>query len=424
MKLILNDSATESGKESILADTAVYFGDATQTGSLAYELHQIDKKGNGSNLAVYNVARSLGMTEGQLIRKVLEDQGIETREASRYAVEEYVDPDISAFIADRSNMGKTHKGLMEQARRQGAEGVERYKPMLELIRSKESSNDQKHGGYDAMNLGGTQGGHVPIGTGTGTNYFGQPLMTYSIRELLGMYDQKKIHAAGKYQFLGSTIRDLFDRGLVDPRITLDSKFDETTQDLLAISYLDDTISTYKNGGQDDILYGLGRRWLGLKKLPQKKVREALEAITSDPRFQGAFGQINYESGVLHKFYKAGNIGPTSTGQHTDIKQLDNPRTPGDEFRAEFKYTDLDDYVVVEDRELGQVPIGSVPETGDFESHTVRGSHGRDYGTYEGDYLYLKNGAQVISSTPTEHGDAVVVELPDGRRFQFLHGTKA
>ena len=200
-KAIIKQASTESGRESILADTAEYFGDATQKGSLAFELHQIDKKGNGSNLAVYNVARSLGMTEGQLIRKVLEDQGIDTREASRYAVEEYVDPDISAFIADRSYMGKTHKGLMEQARRQGAEGVERYKPMLELIRSKESSNDQKHGGYDAMNLGGTQGGHVPIGTGTGTNYFGQPLMTYSIRELLGMYDQKKIHAAGSINSL-------------------------------------------------------------------------------------------------------------------------------------------------------------------------------------------------------------------------------
>ena len=54
---------------------------------------------------------------------------------------------------------------------------------------------------------------------------------------------------------------------------------------------------------------------------------------------------------------------------------------------------------------------------------MRGSHGRDYGTFEGDELFLKNGAKVVSSTPTEHGDAVVVELPDGRRFQFLHGTR-
>ena len=156
--------------------------------------------------------------------------------------------------------------------------------------------------------------------------------------------------------------------------------------------------------------------------------EALEAITSDPRFQGRSDRSTTNQS-LTKFYKAGNIGPTSTGQHTDVKQLDNPRTPGNEFRAQFKYTDLDDYVVVEDREFGQIGLGELRDrTGgvgdDFQDHVARGSHGIDYGTYSGDYLYLKNGAKVISSTPTEHGDAVEVELPDGRRFQFLHGTKA
>lgn len=431
VQTIMAHADTEVGRATVLGDTITYFGDANDPlkSTLAAQMKQMDRIGIGNNKAIYNLAQKFGLTEGQLIRRVLNDQGIATKMPSRYEVEEYVDPDLAAYIADRPFAGKTNKALKEQVRRQGGDGVERYKPMLELIRSKESSNDQVHGGYDAMNLGGTHGGHVPIGTGTGTNYFGQPLMNYSIRELLGMYDQKQIHAAGKYQFIGSTIRDLFDRGLVDPRITLDSKFDATTQDLLAIAYLDDTISTYKNGGQDDILYGLGRRWLGLKKLPQNKVREALEAITSDPRFQGAFGQINYEPGALVRFYKAGNIGPTSTGQHTDVKQFDNPRTPGNEFRAQFKYTDLDDYVVVADREFGNIGLGELRDrTGhvgdDFQDHVARGSHGIDYGTYDGDYLYLKNGAKVISSTPTEHGDAVLVELPDGRRFQFLHGKQA
>ena len=164
---------------------------------------------------------------------------------------------------------------------------------------------------------------------------------------------------------------MFERGINDPRIDFNSKFDETTQDLLAISYLNETIETYSNGGEASIIEGLGRRWLGLKKLDQKMVKEALDYITQEPSFQGPFGQINYQPGALVRFYKAGNIGPTSTGQHTDIKQLDNPRTPANEFRREFKYTDLDDYVVVQDRELGQVPIGSVPETGDFESHSER-----------------------------------------------------
>ena len=77
-------------------------------------------------------------------------------------------------------------------------------------------------------------------------------------------------------------------------------------------------------------------------------------------------------------YVTGNIGPTSTGQHLDVKRVD---------KGFFEYNALDEYVEVEDKDLGRVPLSRVPETGDFRSHTVRGSHGRDYGTYSGSKLY-------------------------------------
>jgi len=111
-------------------------------------------------------------------------------------------------------------------------------------------------------------------------------------------------------------------------------------------------------------------------------------------------------------YVTGNIGPTSTGQHLDVKRTD---------RSFFNYNDLDPYVVVDDPELGRVPLGAVPETGDFASHTARGSHGRDYGTYSGTKLYLRNGARKISVQPSVHGDIVTIKLPDGRMFTLLHG---
>jgi len=121
-------------------------------------------------------------------------------------------------------------------------------------------------------------------------------------------------------------------------------------------------------------------------------------------------------------YISGNIGPTSTGAHLDVKQQDNPNTPDNEFAREFAVNALDNFVVVEDRELGRVPLSRTPITNTFAQHRARGSHGIDYGLYSGTKVFVQNGARVISKTRTEHGDKVVIQLPDGRRFSFLHGN--
>ena len=146
---------------------------------------------------------------------------------------------------------------------------------------------------------------------------------------------------------------------------------------------------------EDILDTSGFNW----KYRPNQVRTNIAAI-------GATGEL---------VYITGNIGPTSTGQHLDVKKVGG---------GYFEYGDLDEYVEVEDPELGRVSLSGVPETGDFESHTVRGSHGRDYGTYSGSPLYLKNGAKVVSQEDTEHGNYMVIQLPNGDQYSFLHGTAA
>lgn len=120
-------------------------------------------------------------------------------------------------------------------------------------------------------------------------------------------------------------------------------------------------------------------------------------------------------------YISGNIGPTSTGQHLDVKQQDNPNTKQNEFAQEFAVNALDKFVVVDDKELGRVPLSRTPITNTFAQHRARGSHGIDYGLYSGTKIFVQNGARVISKVKTEHGDKVVIQLPDGRRFSFLHG---
>ena len=120
-------------------------------------------------------------------------------------------------------------------------------------------------------------------------------------------------------------------------------------------------------------------------------------------------------------YITGNIGPTSTGPHLDVKQQDNPNTPQNEFAKQFSANVLDTFVTVDDPQYGRVPLSKVGVTGDWYSHTRRGSHGIDYGTAAGTKLYVQNGARIVSKQRTEHGDKVVIQLPDGRRFSFLHG---
>ena len=112
-------------------------------------------------------------------------------------------------------------------------------------------------------------------------------------------------------------------------------------------------------------------------------------------------------------YISGNIGPTSTGPHLDVKQVGGGR---------FNTSALDEFIEVDDPELGRVPLGQTPITGDFDSHTVRGSHGIDYGLYSGTKVYTKNGAKVVGTQPSEHGDVVTIELPNGQQYTFLHGT--
>ena len=111
-------------------------------------------------------------------------------------------------------------------------------------------------------------------------------------------------------------------------------------------------------------------------------------------------------------YTSGNIGPTSTGPHLDVKRVD---------RQEFTPDALDNFIEVEDPELGKVPLSQVPITGDFAEHRARGSHGIDYGLYSGTKIYAKNGAKVVSTQPSEHGGVVTIELPNGLQYTFLHG---
>ena len=156
------------------------------------------------------------------------------------------------------------------------------------------------------------------------------------------------------------------------------------------------------------------RGIEIKKFEQST--EAADQVILD--VQEKFGthaamQIKNGAPTRGQVYRVGNIGPTSTGAHLDVKLVGGGR---------FEPNALDNYVIVHDRELGDVPLSQVPITNTYDDHVNRGSHGIDYGIHAGDTISLINGATVLGSVPTEHGDKLSIRLPDGRVFTFLHGT--
>lgn len=100
-------------------------------------------------------------------------------------------------------------------------------------------------GYQAFNQGGADGGTTVLGkSGSYKEHFGKDLTKMSVQQVMDLqYDDKsmsddqwrssgKIHAAGRYQFIGSTLRDEVSKmGLDTNRL-----FDAGTQDEIAISH--------------------------------------------------------------------------------------------------------------------------------------------------------------------------------------------
>ena len=114
-------------------------------------------------------------------------------------------------------------------------------------------------------------------------------------------------------------------------------------------------------------------------------------------------------------YVTGNIGPTSTGPHLDVKRTD---------RGDFPATALDPYVDVQSPGGSRVPLSRVGVTADAANHRARGSHGIDYGTESGSKVFLKGGARIVASVKTEHGDKLTIKLPNGKQYTFLHGRSS
>jgi len=153
-----------------------------------------------------------------------------------------------------------------------------YGAILDLIGKRESDNV---GGYNAVNQGGADGGHTALGYSgdyrkAPFNSSGKALTSMTVKEVMDkQYDDKsmnnaqwesagKLHAVGRYQIIGSTLRGLVNQGVVSPN----DQFSPATQNKLGIALVKQT------GGN---VSRLKSTWVGLQHEDDSTVSSAMGA---------------------------------------------------------------------------------------------------------------------------------------------------
>jgi hypothetical protein len=258
-----------------------------------------------------------------------------------------------------------------------------------------------------MNTGGAAGGTIVYGSANSKQVFGRGLSQMSIGEVMNLQAAGKVHAAGRYQIIGGTLRGLIQNGAAKP----EDRFDAATQDKLAIALARRRIA------RGNAMTGLRNEWVGLQKIPDSVLSRAVSQFNSASVFNSP------ENLLPRLVYRIGNRGYGSTGPHLDVKPVRPGTLKTDPNMPSITAKELDVYVAVGSR---RKPLSQGTVTTDNDpKHRKRGSFGHDFAAPDGTPVYLMNGARVVGSTKGDgDSDVTVIELPDGRRYQFLHGVNA
>ena len=153
-----------------------------------------------------------------------------------------------------------------------------YGAILDLIGKRESDSV---GGYNAVNQGGADGGHTVLGYSgdyrkAPFNKSGKSLTSMTVQEIMDLqYDDRslsdsqwkksgKLHAVGRYQIIGDTLKGLINQGVASP----EEKFTPSVQNKLGIALIKQT------GGS---VSRLKSTWVGLRKESDSTVSSAMSA---------------------------------------------------------------------------------------------------------------------------------------------------
>jgi len=175
-------------------------------------------------------------------------------------------PESRALLISHPSPARTSRAALQEGG---------FNQFADLVGYHESS---AHGGYDAMNTGGSGFGrnNRAYGSANSKDVFGRGVSDMTVGEVIALGRQKQIFAAGRYQFIPSTLRMVVAREGID----LNAKFDKNTQDFLFASQVRWRLDYHsKHGGMLD---GFRTEWQGLVYASRQQIMDGLEAFQGSP----------------------------------------------------------------------------------------------------------------------------------------------
>jgi len=186
-------------------------------------------------------------------------------------------PRTQQLLRNYNTPSRTFRAVQNEI---GVGGPGATKWFLDTIASKESAS---YGEYDAYNLGGANGGYTAFGSGNSAKdgRYGAAVSQLTIGELIALGSSNRIFAAGRYQFIPGTLREVY--GILNSQGIVNSEtvFNAEIQDLFAMTRAQQRISW---PGQNNA-QGLINEWRGLKFADPAQLNLMLKILNNEPYLQ-------------------------------------------------------------------------------------------------------------------------------------------
>ena len=252
------------------------------------KLEEFQQTGRGSIPEIYHLlADGSAFTAWDIANKQLRAAGKPT--LLKPPVEQAVgvqEPWVKKLLNFHNTPSRTYRAL-------SAMGLYDNEWTYEALGSVES---RAHGGKDAYNLGGSDNGYTAHDPGNSAtdNRFGKPISAMPIGELISLGQQGKIFAAGEFQFIPQTLREVYgllaSEGLVDENTI----FDQRTQRMFVVRRWQQRIAW----GQGDVA-GLISEWRGAKFLSADEQNQLVTTLSQMAQNEPMLERRNITAGVLN-----------------------------------------------------------------------------------------------------------------------------
>jgi hypothetical protein len=154
-------------------------------------------------------------------------------------------------------------------------------PLSQLIGGVESYG----GNYGAFNRGGSNKGRTAHGSGIDPNLTNMTIAEIQRRQLAsGVPANEKLHATGKYQIIGSTLKSLMAGNYGNTGVKPTDKYSPENQEKLFAALARNRVVP---GNEAATMKGLRQEWVGLQNVPDAKLRPATQALMTGGAAPGA-----------------------------------------------------------------------------------------------------------------------------------------